>query len=118
MTCRSGRSPALVLAHSWWGASRLRRAAAALAASGHEVVGYDPGNTPTPEGVTRAEVARQLAGDGEAVIERFLTGTRKHAVRRAHEMHDTGAYLADLGVPAEMTRATEQALRRFATQGG
>ncbi|SEH03286.1 3-hydroxyisobutyrate dehydrogenase [Nonomuraea solani] len=61
----------------------------------------------------RDEVARQLAGDGQAVIDRFLTGTRTHAVRRAQEMRDTGAYLDDLGVPAEMTRAAEQTLLRL-----
>ena len=64
----------------------------------------------------RAEVARQLAGDGQVVIDRFLTGTRTHAVRRAQEMLDTGAYLNDLGVPTEMTRAAEQSLRRIAAQ--
>ncbi|TCO18050.1 uncharacterized protein DUF1932 [Kribbella steppae] len=62
----------------------------------------------------RAEIARQLAGDGQAVIDRFLTGTPTHAVRRAQEMHDTGAYLDDLGVSAELTRATERSLRRYA----
>ncbi|MEI8406376.1 MULTISPECIES: DUF1932 domain-containing protein [unclassified Kribbella] len=61
----------------------------------------------------RAEIVRQLAGDGQAVIDRFLTGTSTHAVRRAQEMHDTGAYLDDLGVSAEMTRATERSLRRY-----
>ncbi|MEU6713991.1 DUF1932 domain-containing protein [Nonomuraea sp. NPDC046802] len=61
----------------------------------------------------RAEIAKQLAGDGQAVINRFLTGTRMHAVRRAMEMRDTGAYLDVLGVPSEMTRAAEQTLRRL-----
>jgi 3-hydroxyisobutyrate dehydrogenase len=64
----------------------------------------------------RDQIAAQLAGDGHAVIDRFLTGTRLHAERRAHEMHDTAQYLAELGVPAEMTRATEAALRRLAAQ--
>ncbi|MET7328920.1 DUF1932 domain-containing protein [Nonomuraea sp. NPDC005650] len=63
----------------------------------------------------RVEIAKQLAGDGQAVIDRFLTGTRTHAVRRAMEMRDTGAYLDVLGVPAEMTRAAEQTLRRLST---
>ncbi|MEW1846555.1 DUF1932 domain-containing protein [Nonomuraea angiospora] len=63
----------------------------------------------------RGEIAKQLAGDGQAVIDRFLTGTRTHAVRRAMEMRDTGAYLDVLGVPAEMTRAAEQTLRRLST---
>lgn len=62
----------------------------------------------------RTQIAGQLSGDGQQIIDRFLTGSRKHAVRRAQEMHDTGAYLDDLDVPAEMTRATERSLRRLA----
>jgi 3-hydroxyisobutyrate dehydrogenase len=64
----------------------------------------------------RDQIAAQLAGDGHAVIDRFLTSTRIHAERRAQEMRDTAAYLAELGVPAEMSRATEAALRRVAAE--
>lgn len=63
----------------------------------------------------RDQIARQLAGDGHAVIERLLKGSHLHAERRAREMHDTASYLADLGVPPEMSRATEAALQRIAT---
>ncbi|MBN6052875.1 DUF1932 domain-containing protein [Nonomuraea sp. RK-328] len=191
------------------GLGEAGRVYAAALAAGHEVLGYDPGDTPTPEGVTRAttpkeavgqaayvlvltaaaaarsvagdclllarlvrplggsrevpvevldgppgaamarkllrsvfmkglaavvceaveagraagdedwiraEFAGQLAGDGQALIDRFLAGTRTHAVRRAMEMRDTGAYLDLLGVPTEMTRAAEQTLRRLATE--
>jgi 3-hydroxyisobutyrate dehydrogenase len=62
----------------------------------------------------REQIARQLAGDGQAVIDRFLTGTSKHAVRRSREMQDTADYLAELGVPAEMTEASAAALARIA----
>lgn len=62
----------------------------------------------------RAQIAGQLAGDGQAVIDRFLTGTAKHAVRRSKEMQDTASYLSDLGVPAEMTNASAAALARMA----
>jgi 3-hydroxyisobutyrate dehydrogenase-like beta-hydroxyacid dehydrogenase len=62
----------------------------------------------------REQISRQLAGDGQAVIDRFLTGTSKHAVRRSREMQDTANYLADLGVPAEMTEASAAALTRIA----
>ena len=62
----------------------------------------------------RAQIAGQLAGDGEAVIDRFLTGTEKHALRRSREMQDTASYLSDLGVPAEMTAASAAALGRIA----
>jgi 3-hydroxyisobutyrate dehydrogenase len=64
----------------------------------------------------RAQIASQLAGDGQAVIERFLTGTAKHAVRRSKEMQDTASYLGDLGVPAEMTAASAAALGRMAQE--
>jgi 3-hydroxyisobutyrate dehydrogenase len=64
----------------------------------------------------RDQIAAQLAGDGHAVIDRLLTGTRVHAERRAQEMRDTAQYLTELGVPAEMTRATEAALRRLAAE--
>ncbi|HKU03289.1 MAG TPA: DUF1932 domain-containing protein [Arthrobacter sp.] len=62
----------------------------------------------------RGQIANQLAGDGQAVIDRFLTGTAKHAVRRSKEMQDTASYLSDLGVPAEMTTASAAALARMA----
>lgn len=65
----------------------------------------------------RDQIAGQLAGDGHAVIDRLLTGTRTHAERRAHEMHDTAEYLGELGVPAEITQATAGALRRMAAEG-
>ena len=64
----------------------------------------------------RDQIARQIAGDGHATIDRFLTGTRLHAERRAHEMHDTVGYLAALGVPVEMSAATEQSLVRMAAE--
>ncbi|RKR12724.1 NAD(P)-dependent oxidoreductase [Arthrobacter oryzae] len=64
----------------------------------------------------RGQVARQLAGDGQAVIDRFLTGTAKHALRRSQEMQDTANYLSDLGVPAEMTSASATALTRMAQE--
>ncbi len=64
----------------------------------------------------RTQIAGQLAGDGQAVIDRWLTGTPKHAARRAHEMRSTAQYLTDLGVPAEMTEASATAMERMATE--
>lgn len=65
----------------------------------------------------RGQIARQLAGDGQAVIDRFLTGTAKHALRRSKEMQDTADYLSeDLGVPNEMTTASAAALARITTE--
>jgi 3-hydroxyisobutyrate dehydrogenase len=62
----------------------------------------------------RGQIANQLAGDGQAVIDRFLTGTAKHALRRSKEMQDTANYLSELGVPAEMTTASAAAHARLA----
>lgn len=62
----------------------------------------------------RDQIAAQLAGDGHAVIDRLLTGTLTHAERRAAEMQDTAEYLAELGVPSELTTATKTALHRIA----
>jgi 3-hydroxyisobutyrate dehydrogenase len=62
----------------------------------------------------REQIAAQLAGDGQAVIDRWLTGTAKHALRRSQEMQATQAYLQDLGVDAEMTGASAAALQRMA----
>lgn len=61
----------------------------------------------------RDQIAKQLAGDGQAVIDRLLTGTRTHAERRAQEMEDTAKYLAELGVPTTMTSATHASLERM-----
>jgi 3-hydroxyisobutyrate dehydrogenase-like beta-hydroxyacid dehydrogenase len=65
---------------------------------------------------TRRQIAAQLAGDGQAVIDRWLTGTVKHAVRRSREMQDTADYLTALGAPAEMTTASAAALSRIAAE--
>ncbi|QCR18105.1 NAD(P)-dependent oxidoreductase [Agrococcus sp. SGAir0287] len=65
----------------------------------------------------RAQIARQLAGDGEATIRRFEVGTPKHAARRAHEMASVVRHLDGLGVPAEMSDATRRALERMTEAG-
>lgn len=64
----------------------------------------------------RTQIADQLAGDGQAVIDRWLTGTVKHAQRRSHEMRSTAQYLVELGVPAELTQASAEALARIAAE--
>lgn len=64
----------------------------------------------------RNEIANQLAGDGQAVIDRFLTGTRIHAERRGFEMESAHDYLSSMGVPAEMTSGTIASLKRLAQE--
>ncbi|MGW5667573.1 NAD(P)-binding domain-containing protein [Micromonospora sp. NPDC003776] len=62
----------------------------------------------------RDQIASQLAGDGQAVIDRLLSGTKLHAERRSQEMKDTAAYLESLGIAPVMTRATEASLQQIA----
>lgn len=65
----------------------------------------------------REQIARQLAGDGQATIDRFEVGTTKHAARRAHEMDAVVRHLDGLDVPSELSDATRRALERMASQG-
>ncbi|MFE9204885.1 NAD(P)-binding domain-containing protein [Micromonospora sp. NPDC007230] len=62
----------------------------------------------------REQIASQLAGDGHAVIDRLLSGTKLHAERRSQEMKDTAAYLESMGVTPVMTRATQGSLQQIA----
>lgn len=66
----------------------------------------------------RAQIAAQLSGDAEAKMNRFETGSRKHAVRRAHEMESVVDYLGSLGVPSEMSDAARRVLTRLGERNG
>lgn len=66
----------------------------------------------------RDEVARLLPGDGRQVIDRYESGTRKHAVRRGEELDAVAAYLACLGVPADMSVAAARLHHRYAEEVG
>jgi 3-hydroxyisobutyrate dehydrogenase len=59
----------------------------------------------------RDQIARELSGNGQATIDRWLTGSVLHAERRSEEMDAAGAYLTDLGVDSTMARATAHHLR-------
>jgi 3-hydroxyisobutyrate dehydrogenase len=64
----------------------------------------------------REQIAAQLSGDVEAKIDRYETGSRKHAVRRSHEMTAVVEYLGSLEVPSEMSAASERVLQRLADE--
>jgi 3-hydroxyisobutyrate dehydrogenase-like beta-hydroxyacid dehydrogenase len=66
----------------------------------------------------RGQIAAALAGDGQAVIDRLLTGTRTHALRRMHEVRDAAGYLEELGVRPTMTSATVEAHRAVLASAG
>jgi 3-hydroxyisobutyrate dehydrogenase-like beta-hydroxyacid dehydrogenase len=65
----------------------------------------------------RAQIAAELGPAGDATVQRLLDGTRQHAERRAHEMHDTRDLLEALGTPTWMTDGTIAWLRSL-THGG
>lgn len=54
----------------------------------------------------RGQIARELGPDGPALVERLLTGTPRHAVRRVQEVRDALSGLEAAGLPDDMTRAT------------
>lgn len=60
-----------------------------------------------------ADIAQELGDDGAALVERLLTGSRQHAVRRAHEMTDAANYLAELGVPNVVAQASVDWFQRL-----
>lgn len=66
------------------------------------------------EGWMEAQIQDVLKVPGEA--KRFDAGTRKHAVRRLHEMEASLDLLTELGAPTTVTRATVANLRRLADQ--
>jgi 3-hydroxyisobutyrate dehydrogenase-like beta-hydroxyacid dehydrogenase len=52
-----------------------------------------------------AEIAAVLAQADEGLLERLLSGSRKHAIRRVHEMEAARDMLADLGVAPRVCEA-------------
>ncbi|MEQ6897005.1 DUF1932 domain-containing protein [Microbacterium sp. KR10-403] len=54
----------------------------------------------------RAQIAGELGPDGDALIDRLIDGTYRHAHRRRDEVADALAMLEGDGDPADMTRAT------------
>jgi 3-hydroxyisobutyrate dehydrogenase-like beta-hydroxyacid dehydrogenase len=48
-------------------------------------------------------------------LDRFEQGSRKHAVRRAHELRDVSELLRELGVEPRLAEAARAQLEAFAT---
>ena len=57
------------------------------------------------DGWLRGQMATELGPDGEALIERLIAGTHRHAVRREHEVREALTTLEATGTPTDMTRA-------------
>lgn len=80
-------------------AGLVREAMAAARAAGDDVWAW-------------SHIVGLLESIDEAFIERLVAGTEFHTERRLAEMEDAVAYLSDLGVPADLTRATVEHIRR------
>jgi 3-hydroxyisobutyrate dehydrogenase-like beta-hydroxyacid dehydrogenase len=62
----------------------------------------------------RGQIAAELSGDGQSTIDRFITGSAKHASRRAEEMAAVADYCQALGTPSHMSAAARDSLRGLA----
>lgn len=56
--------------------------------------------------LVKEQIIAELSGDGAALVERLVTGTRLHAGRRLHEVEAASELLRDLGVSPHITEAT------------
>lgn len=64
----------------------------------------------------RGQIAAELAGEGQTTIDRFLSGSVKHAARRAEEMAAVTEFCSLLGAPTDMSSATRTSLLRLTDQ--
>lgn len=64
----------------------------------------------------RAQIAAELSGDGQATIDRFITGSAKHAVRRADEMAAVASFCESIDAPSHMSAAARDSLLDLADQ--
>jgi 3-hydroxyisobutyrate dehydrogenase-like beta-hydroxyacid dehydrogenase len=62
----------------------------------------------------RGNITEELIKADASTLERLLTGSKTHAVRRVHEMEAAERLLDDLGVPARVTRASRDWLAELA----
>jgi 3-hydroxyisobutyrate dehydrogenase-like beta-hydroxyacid dehydrogenase len=65
----------------------------------------------------RPHIAEELAAADASTVERIVTGTGRHAVRRGHEMAAAAEMLADLGVQPIMADASRALHERLAARG-
>jgi 3-hydroxyisobutyrate dehydrogenase-like beta-hydroxyacid dehydrogenase len=61
-------------------------------------------------------IAEELATQDASTLTRIVTGTRRHAVRRGHEMAAAAEMLTDLGVEPVMAAASQRLHERLAAE--
>jgi 3-hydroxyisobutyrate dehydrogenase-like beta-hydroxyacid dehydrogenase len=64
----------------------------------------------------RGNITEELIRADASTVERLMTGSVTHAVRRTHEMEAAAELLADLGVPARVTLASRDWLADLAAR--
>jgi 3-hydroxyisobutyrate dehydrogenase-like beta-hydroxyacid dehydrogenase len=62
----------------------------------------------------RGNIVEELTRADESTVDRLVEGSRRHAVRREHEMAAAAELLDDLGVPARVSRASRDWLADLA----
>jgi 3-hydroxyisobutyrate dehydrogenase-like beta-hydroxyacid dehydrogenase len=62
----------------------------------------------------RENIVAELTAAGEATVDRLVSGSRKHAVRRAAEMAAAADMLDELDVPPLIAEASRDLLERLA----
>jgi 3-hydroxyisobutyrate dehydrogenase-like beta-hydroxyacid dehydrogenase len=77
------------------------------------VEALDAGRAAGCEDWLRDNITEELTRAGESTVERLVTGTHQHAVRRADEMAAAADMLTELGVEPTMTAATRDFLTRL-----
>jgi len=66
----------------------------------------------------RGNIVEELTRADESTVDRLVTGSHRHAVRREHEMAAAAQLLDDLGVPARVSQASRDWLRDLAQRHG
>ncbi|HTW84405.1 MAG TPA: DUF1932 domain-containing protein [Candidatus Sulfotelmatobacter sp.] len=64
-----------------------------------------------------ADIAKTFEAANAALVDRLVEGSRTHAVRRAHEMHEVVALLHEYGLPGPVSQAAAQTLEQLARDG-
>jgi uncharacterized protein DUF1932 len=61
----------------------------------------------------RGVIVAELTAASESTVDRLVTGTYRHSVRRTHEMAAAAGMLGELGVPADIAGAARDQLARI-----
>jgi 3-hydroxyisobutyrate dehydrogenase-like beta-hydroxyacid dehydrogenase len=69
------------------------------------------------EGWLRDDITAELTRASADTVERLVTGTHRHAVRRAAEMSAAATMLTELGVPPAVASASRDLLERLSARG-